>query len=72
MKESEKPELIEWDTMDVSPYRYSKLNWMNGIVANRDAVKTYSEIEAIEPVKVPGDKFKSLEGLYIMHRGERL
>ncbi len=69
MKENEKPELIEWDTMDVSPYRYSKLNWMNGIVANRDAVRTYSEIEAI---KVPGDKFKSLEGLYIMHRGERL
>ena len=69
MSESNNPELIKWNTMEVSPYRYSKLNWMNGIVANRDAVKTYSEIEAI---KVPGDRFKSLEGLYIMHRGERL
>ena len=57
MSESNNPELIKWNTMEVSPYRYSKLNWMNGIVANRDAVKTYSEIEAI---KVPGDKFKSL------------
>ena len=57
MSESNNPELIKWDKIEVSPYRYSKLNWMNGIVANRDAVKTYSEIEAI---KVPGDKFKSL------------
>ena len=72
MSESEEVVLIKWNTMEVSPYRYSKLNWMNGIVANRDAVKTYQEIQEIEPVKVPGDKFKSLEGLYIMHRGERL
>jgi len=72
MSEPEEVVLTKWNTMDVSPYRYSKLNWMNGIVANRDAVKTYSEIESIEPVKVPGDRFKSLEGLYIMHRGERL
>ncbi len=61
MSESKKPIFPEWDVMDVSPYRYSKLNWMNGIVANRDAVKTYSEIEEI---KVPGDRFKSLREAY--------
>jgi len=60
----------KWNDKD-GVFRMSKRNWMSGnvIAANRDAVKTYSEIEAI---KVPGDRFKSLEGLYIMHRGERL
>ena len=72
MSESKKAELVGWDKMEKSPYRYSKRNWMKGIVANVNAVKTYQEIEESEPVKVPGDKFKSLEGLYIMHRGERL
>jgi len=50
----------EWNAKD-GVFRMSKRNWM--------AIKAYQEIE---PVKVPGDKFKSLEGLYIMHRGERL
>lgn len=44
-----------------SVFRLSKRNWM--------AIKMYQEIE---PVKVPGDRFKSLKGLYIMDRGERL
>ena len=69
MSESEEPELVKWNVMEVSPYRYSKLNWMNGIVANRDAVKTYSEIEAI---KVPGDKFKSLREAFERTKGKRL
>ena len=67
MSESNKPELIKWDKMEVSPYRYSKLNWMNGIVANRDAVKTYSDIE--------GDKRScSLlvpKGIYVVIKGVR-
>ena len=58
----------KWQDKD-GVFRMSERNWMNGIKANRDAVRTYSEIEAI---KVPGDKFKSLEGFYIMHGGERL
>ena len=69
MSESNKPRLIKWDVMEVSPYRYSKLNWMNGIKANRNAVKTYQEIDAIN---VPGDKFKPLKGIYIIDRGERM
>lgn len=52
-------------------FRMSARNWMpdNVVKANVKAIKTYQEIE---PVKVPGDKFKSLKGLYIMNRGERL
>ena len=69
MSESNNPELVKWNTMEVSPYRYSKLNWMNGIVANRDAVKTYSEIE---PVRVPGEKAKRMDGVHVRDKGERL
>ena len=48
----------EWSAKD-GVFRMSSRNWMpdNVIKANRDAVRTYSEIEAI---KVPGDRFKSL------------
>ena len=59
----------KWDKMEISPYRYSKRNWMKGIVANRNAVKTYQEIE---PPKVPGDKYKSFKGLFMMRRGRRV
>ena len=68
MKPSKK--VKEWNAKD-GIFRMSARNWMpdNVIKANSDAVKTYSEIEAIE---VPGDKVKSLKGLYIMRKGERL
>ena len=60
----------KWNAKD-GVFRMSERNWMpdNVIKANEKAIKAYQEVE---PVKVPGDKFKSLEGLYIMHRGERL
>lgn len=60
----------KWNDKD-GVFRMSERNWMpdNVIKANEKAIKAY---QAIEPVKVPGDKFKSMKGLYIMHRGERL
>lgn len=68
MSESEEPKLIEWDTMEVSPYRYSKRNWMKGVEANRNAVKTYQEIE---PVRVPGEKVnRKYPGLCVRYRGK--
>lgn len=59
----------KWNDKD-GIFRMSERNWMEGIPkANIPAIMTYREIDAIE---VTSGRFKSLEGLYIMHRGERL
>ena len=60
----------DWNAKD-GVFRMSKRNWMpdNVVKANEKAIKTYQEVESI---KVPGDKFKALKGLYMMDRGERL
>ena len=52
-------------------FKMLKTHLGNSIIdkRNKTAIETYNAIEAI---KVPGDRFKSLEGLCIMHRGERL
>ena len=65
MSESEEPVLISWDDMEVSPYRHSKRNWMEGINrANIGAIETYKEIESTETAS------KKYPGLSVRYRGK--
>lgn len=50
-----------WNDLEKGPFQHSKRNWM--------AIKTYSEIE---PVRVPGEKTKSMDGVHVRDKGERL
>ena len=50
----------EWNAKD-RVFRMSARNWM--------AIKTYQEIE---PVRVPGEKAKRMDGVHVRDKGERL